>query len=1041
MRIPAGRLLPLVAALAVPLALALLAPPAVAGETVTMLAAAFSPKDAPPIKEGDVIKWVDTEADGEDHTVTSKAGAPEAFDQRVANGGEWERVFTKPGAYGYYCRDHSDFNDVGMVGTLTVTNEPPSIALTTAPAAGSSVFGSFTASGTASDAAGSVTVQVSIDGGATWGDAAVSGGTWSATINVEDQPHGPFTFKARVRDDEGTIRETAARTLVVNRAPTASFASSPAQPTSADVLTLNDTSTDPDGVHDLAKWSWSWEFDGAAGPTSRNATKSFPKGSHTVALTVTDDHNAASAKATRTIVVRNSAPRPDFAVSPADVAIHEDTAFLDRTDDVDRDAVNWTWDFGDGGQSFARNATHRYAATGTYTVRLTVRDVDGAVANATKVLEVVEFATQRPVAQLTASPASGVAPLAVRFTVDGLDPDGTVANWTLDFGEGAPLNGPGSLFEGPAAYETTHTYQRNGTFEVVLTLRDNLGATGVNRTLVVVEAPPNRPPQARFEAAPTTAPRKGQSLSFVDTSTDLDFADEPVHWEWDFGDGVRVCCDRKTVTHAYGSVGRFVVRLTVRDTLGEPAAVELPIDVRGETPRVLLAPNNTGGRAPWPVSFTLDARDPDGGIQRWSLDFGDGTPPLRGEGAPPNTTVRHVYEQAGTFAATLDAVDDDGLGGRVAVPLTVTARAADAVPLPPSAITASPAGTRLTYRFGVTTTLAGDLTYQWAFGDGRTGAGRDVTYSYDQAGAYTVTLTILGPSGPVARASTGIVVGDEASGPRERVRGEVASGVVRVAWQQDPRAGGYQVWRSLDGVRFEEVAVVTGAAAWEDLDVRDGQAYAYRVTFFGADGEGRLQRLSQLNSTQAFRMLGEVRATGLVDTDGDGVGDTRDLYPEDAGRWEASPSLLGPLAVVVVLGAAAVGAWRYRDRLVPPRGPARPLTHVPGLYSEQAAILAGIGIASLPALAAADPADVARRTVLPQHVVEPWVAAARLMLLPGISPREADLMVRAGVRGPEDLAAADPRRLALEVSPPVALPRAERWVRAARRARDGGAAG
>ena len=211
-------------------------------------------------------------------------------------------------------------------------------------------------------------------------------------------------------------------------------------------------------------------------------------------------HGAASAVRTRTVQVANSAPLANFTVNPADPAINETTAFLDLTNDIDNDAVNWTWAFGDGAVSFERNATHVYQVVGTYDVTLTVRDAEGAASNLTRRIEVKEFATARPVAQLVASVVQGRAPLTVTFTLSGYDPDGTLANWTLDVGEGPLQNGPGLLLADNATFQVSHTYQRNGTFEVVFSLTDNLGVTGSNRTILTVLPPLNRPPQVRFEA-------------------------------------------------------------------------------------------------------------------------------------------------------------------------------------------------------------------------------------------------------------------------------------------------------------------------------------------------------------------------------------------------------------------------------------------------------------------------------------------------------------------------------------------------------------
>jgi PKD repeat protein len=49
--------------------------------------------------------------------------------------------------------------------------------------------------------------------------------------------------------------------------------------------------------------------------------------------------------------------------------------------DADGTVAGWAWDFGDGTTGAGRTAQHTYAAAGTYPVRLTVTDNDGATAS------------------------------------------------------------------------------------------------------------------------------------------------------------------------------------------------------------------------------------------------------------------------------------------------------------------------------------------------------------------------------------------------------------------------------------------------------------------------------------------------------------------------------------------------------------------------------------------------------------------------------------------------------------------------------------
>ncbi len=86
---------------------------------------------------------------------------------------------------------------------------------------------------------------------------------------------------------------------------------------------------------------------------------------------------------------------------------------------------------------------------------------------------------QAPVARVTASPTSGVAPLAVSFNGStSSDADGTIASHAWIFGDGA--TGSGST--------ASHTYAAPGAYTARLTVTDNQGATGTTTVAISVSA-------------------------------------------------------------------------------------------------------------------------------------------------------------------------------------------------------------------------------------------------------------------------------------------------------------------------------------------------------------------------------------------------------------------------------------------------------------------------------------------------------------------------------------------------------------------------
>jgi hypothetical protein len=79
----------------------------------------------------------------------------------------------------------------------------------------------------------------------------------------------------------------------------------------------------------------------------------------------------------------------------------------------------------------------------------------------------------------SASPQSGRAPLTVTLSASGYDPDGSIASWVWDLGDGTTAYGP-TVF---------HTYNDAGSFTATVTAFDAQGAPGVAAVLVQVQPP------------------------------------------------------------------------------------------------------------------------------------------------------------------------------------------------------------------------------------------------------------------------------------------------------------------------------------------------------------------------------------------------------------------------------------------------------------------------------------------------------------------------------------------------------------------------
>lgn len=142
--------------------------------------------------------------------------------------------------------------------------------------------------------------------------------------------------------------------------------------------------------------------------------------------------------------------------------------------DFDGSVASYEWDFGDGNTGTGATPGHTFAASGAYTVTLTVRDNDGTISDpATQSAAVTNLA---PAASFTHS----CTDLACTFDGTGSsDTDGTIASYAWTFGDGN--SGTGAT--------PSHTYGAGGTYTVTLTVTDNAGGTDALSTSVTVTEP------------------------------------------------------------------------------------------------------------------------------------------------------------------------------------------------------------------------------------------------------------------------------------------------------------------------------------------------------------------------------------------------------------------------------------------------------------------------------------------------------------------------------------------------------------------------
>jgi PKD repeat protein len=329
-----------------------------------------------------------------------------------------------------------------------------------------------------------------------------------------------------------------------------------------------------------------------------------------------------------------SSPAPDLnlLIAPLYGWVYQqtaDAAYRTKGDEIFTGGVEGAWL--DGGKQFSQN----YRWSFEY---LKWRSASGGEDTAPPVTN------QAPTAALAANPTSGPAPLVVAFSGSrSVDPDGSIQSYAWDFGDGSTTAGSA----------VSHTYTQAGAYTAVLTVTDNRGATNAASTVITVLAPTNQAPKAVL-ASNLTSGLAPLVLAFSGSAS-LDPDGSIQSYSWDFGDGGTTT--GSAVTHTYTQAGNYTAVLTVIDNRGATNTASSVITVYtppNQTPKAVLTANVNSGQAPEVVTFSsFGSVDPDGSIQSYAWDFGDGNMTTGSE-------VAHTYTEAGDYTAVLTVTDNRG---------------------------------------------------------------------------------------------------------------------------------------------------------------------------------------------------------------------------------------------------------------------------------------------------------------------------------------------------------------------------------------------
>lgn len=254
--------------------------------------------------------------------------------------------------------------------------------------------------------------------------AGATAGTWKWTGDVYDEGSAaPSTVTITITDASGASKTTNFPLTIMGVKPTASISTgalkqaatlstATASTPEGSKLTLNGSanSVDPADQAGVFTYSWTATENGVAlpeaGGASYTVTTMDETDTYVVTLRVTDDGGMLSDPVSITVAGAEIKPSATItSISGSDpmltfIAPMESLNFNGTYTDPAPEPHTFRWDFGDGGSATTQAASHAYAAGGTYTVTLTVKDDEGVAGTATATVKVLT--TQQALASMIA---------------------------------------------------------------------------------------------------------------------------------------------------------------------------------------------------------------------------------------------------------------------------------------------------------------------------------------------------------------------------------------------------------------------------------------------------------------------------------------------------------------------------------------------------------------------------------------------------------------------------------------------------------------
>ncbi len=442
---------------------------------------------------------------------------------------------------------------------------------------------------------------------------------------------------------------------------------------------------------------WEWDFDNGDTSMQQHPSVVFNKGG-IFHIKLIISNGSAKDSVIKTITVTGSS-KAGFGYMYDNVC--KAPSVVTFTPDNQQDTLNYRWDFGNGAHSAQPIGVTTFTTEKTYSVTLTTITPQGCRDSITKPFVVGDvkasfsgFSVVCKNAPATFSSTSDPLPLTVNWYVNGVSA-GTGSNLTRSF-----------------AIAGDYTLKMVAGFGTC--------TQSAEKTVTVKEKPvPNFSESGSLQSC--TFP---VTIDFINKSSNANT------YKWMFGDGNT--SQETNIGYTYNKAGTYSVSLVAfngdgcSDTLTKNGLVRLgPPVISG------FASLPKGGCIPVSVTASANIQSPDP-VASYDWNTGDAGQHLN------SAAFSHTYENEGYYTVSLSVTTVNGCTGSYSMFQAVSA---GTMPVPGFTADSLEACASSTIHF-VDKTVGNVSSWNWHYGDGSTGSGKNPSHQYTKTGFSDVTLYV-----------------------------------------------------------------------------------------------------------------------------------------------------------------------------------------------------------------------------------------------------------------------------------------------------------